>query len=640
MEFKGLILDKFQEDAAKAIESNQSVMVSAPTGCGKTLVADYCIDKFLKENKRVIYTAPIKALSNQKYKDFKEAYGEDRVGILTGDVSINHKAQILVMTTEIYRNMLMVDRAYFDSLSYVVFDEIHYINDIERGVVWEESIMFSPEHIRFICLSATVPNAQEFADWIESIKNHKVKVVKHNTRVVPLEHFTYTTDDGLMTMGETKDKIEYERKYLYGAKRKEARLKERKDHAYAHRGLLKQLDKKEAFPAIYFVFSRMMCEAKARDLAKKNDYLNYDEKHEVISYFKDKMTDDIKDLSSVQSLRKIITKGIAVHHAGMLPVLKEIVEFLFSRGLIKILFATETFAVGINMPAKTVIFNTVEKYDGYQFRYLNSKEYFQIAGRAGRRGIDKFGRVISTVEKYSIDIDKLRKISSKDTDPIRSQFKLSANSVLNLMKHHSREEIREILKLNFAHYQQTRRNRKTYFVQEFKNKVKELRKLEYLIEDSVTDKGDFASNIYSNEVLITELFYEDFWQQFTTRELAILIAAIIHEPRRAESFSKKGITPMYNAMMKVIDCNSIIRNTIDKSSLKKMINFVGMWYDGCQFEDLLEITNLLEGDVIRIFRQILDYCQQIRRASRSIELDEELSKLMNKIDRDIVKVEF
>ncbi len=197
MRFKEFVLDKFQVEAIESIEKHNSVVVTAQTGCGKTLIADYIIDKYLKTGKRIIYTAPIKALSNQKFRDFKKAYGAENVGLMTGDVVINYHAPIVIMTTEIYRNMLLCNDTSLENLSYLIFDEIHYINDIERGTIWEESIIFSSESVRFLCLSATIPNAREFADWIQSIKNHTVDVVSNEKRVVPLKHLVFDAYLGL-----------------------------------------------------------------------------------------------------------------------------------------------------------------------------------------------------------------------------------------------------------------------------------------------------------------------------------------------------------------------------------------------------------------------------------------------------------
>ncbi|MFA6089773.1 MAG: helicase-related protein, partial [Candidatus Woesearchaeota archaeon] len=512
-------------------------------------------------------------------------------------------------------------------------------SDIERGVVWEESLIFSPSHIRFLCLSATIPNAQEFADWMSTIKKHPVEIVRNPKRIVPLEHSVYTVQDGIMSMEKAKSIIEYDKRYAYGAKKKEMRQLDQKDHAFAHRGLIKQLQTMNALPCIHFIFSRALCESKAMDLERRADFLNPKEKVIVADYFASKMTSDVKDFQSVIVVKQLVSKGIGVHHAGMLPILKEIVENLFGLGYIKVLFATETFAVGINMPAKTVIFNSVEKFDGISFRYLNSKEYFQLAGRAGRRGIDSFGRVISLIEKSYVDIDRLIKISTKDTEPIQSQFKLSVNSVLNMLKNHKSDEISEILKQNFSHYLDAKRNKKTHFIHEFKERVYILTQLGYIVGEKITDKGDFASNIYSNEVQITELFYTGLWKQLNQKELLILIAAIIHETRRGESFDKEGITPIYNKISNVVMQNKILNADLNKANLKKVIKFVSRWYDGATFEEMITLSNLLEGDIIRMFRQIIDYARQIKHSTKDVELDEFLTLAMNKIDRDVVKVQ-
>ncbi|MBU0471915.1 MAG: DEAD/DEAH box helicase, partial [Nanoarchaeota archaeon] len=206
MNFKTFVLDKFQEDSIIAIEKGKSVLVSAPTGSGKTLIADYIIDKFLKENSRIIYTAPIKALSNQKYKEFTESYGKDKIGLITGDLVINPEAQVLIMTAEVYRNMAIINDHALDSVAYCIMDEIHYISDQERGHVWEESIIFSPEHIKFLFLSATIPNSEEFASWVESIKKTPVEVIKSDVRPVPLERKFYDSGLGITTLDEIKEK--------------------------------------------------------------------------------------------------------------------------------------------------------------------------------------------------------------------------------------------------------------------------------------------------------------------------------------------------------------------------------------------------------------------------------------------------
>src|SRR3990167_8791426 len=446
MNYKGFELDKFQEDAINAIEHNKSVVVSAPTGSGKTLIADYIIDRDFNKGIRVIYTAPIKALSNQKYKEFSRSYGSENVGILTGDVQKNPNALILIMTTEIYRNMLLTNDPFIANVSYVIFDEIHYINDIERGYVWEESIIFSKPKVRVLCLSATIPNAGEFARWIEAIKEHEVVVVTHSERPVPLHVNFYDAELGITTLKNLKDHSE-----IPDYNRVMGKRIRQKHKSPSHIALIKEM--KDKVPCLFFSFSRAGCQKNALELARTNLFqLN----PEISTFIRAKLANsnpEINKLDSTKALRQTLPYGIGFHHAGILPILKETVEELFEKGLIKVLYTTETFAVGINMPAKSVCFESLRKFDGVSFRAMNSKEYFQIAGRAGRRGIDTEGFVYIMVERKFFDHDKIKKTIHSDTDPIRSQFRLSVNTVLNLIKLHNEKEIGEILSKSFHSFQ-------------------------------------------------------------------------------------------------------------------------------------------------------------------------------------------
>jgi len=440
MRFKRFTLDPFQENAINAIEQHRSVVVSAATGTGKTLIADYVIDKYLKANRKIIYTAPIKALSNQKFKDFKQNYGSENIGIMTGDTVINPSAPILIMTTEIYRNMLLAHDPLVSEIEYVVFDEIHYMSDPERGTVWEEGIIFSPPHIRFLCLSATIPNAGEFASWIQAIKDHQVEVIRYAKRAVPLHHFVFESRFGLTTAENLAVNMP---KYgdVFGNRR---RGKKKKRHDYYQVASPKDVvfEMRDKLPAIVFSFSRKGCEFEALQLIKNRDFVSsYDERHCITDIYRKHFNNDVNRMNSTTKLRDVLIKGVGFHHAGLLPQHKAAVEELFSKGLLKVLFATDTFSVGINMPAKTVIFNGLRKFDGRTFRMINSKEYFQLAGRAGRRGIDKVGYVVAIIDGRENNIDKFIQISSADTEPIRSQFQLSFNTVLNLMTHHDKNEI-------------------------------------------------------------------------------------------------------------------------------------------------------------------------------------------------------
>ena len=640
MQFKGFTLDKFQEDAIHSIEKNNSVVVSAATGTGKTLIADYAIDKFIKLKKRIIYTAPIKALSNQKYRDFKADYGEDMVGIMTGDVVINPDAPVIIMTTEIYRNMLLTNDPCLKQLSYVIFDEIHFISDIERGTIWEESIIFSSEHIRFLALSATIPNAQEFADWISSVNNHKVEVIKYDKRAVPLKHYLYDKEHGVVDIKKMKHVKELDRypdyKYIRGrSKRRKAYIE-----PPSHIDLVDELKDRQLLPAIFFTFSRLACEKKAKELSRKFDFTTKREKAEIIAIFNNLLDSNIKTMESVRFMKQVVSKGIAVHHAGILPNLKEIIENLFGAGLIKVLYATETFAVGINMPAKTVCFNTLTKFDGINFRYLYSKEYFQLAGRAGRRGIDKIGYAIAIFDRQRDDINKIEKFTSKDIDPIISQFRLTINTVLNLIDKHSEEDIQRILKSNFDYYLRKKGQKQVRILATYNRLLKKLTAMGYIHDKQLTEKGRFATRIYANELLLSEIFFNNICDKLSITEINIIIAAINYEKRRGVRFAKLMDKTHIKNIMRALSRNNYIMKHIDQNSIMHMTAIVKHWTEGGSFEELTELSSLAEGDYIRMFRQMIDTLRQIRHSTADYELLDKVNKCIAALQRDIVAVSF
>ena len=642
MEYKGYTLDQFQIDAINVIEKGESVVVSAATGTGKTLIADYLIDKFLKEHKRVIYTSPIKALSNQKYKEFREAFGDDMVGILTGDVTINHNAQILIMTTEIYRNMLVTKDELVEQLSYIVFDEIHFINDYERGTVWEEAIIFSPEHVRFLCLSATIPNAKEFAEWIQSIKGHKVSVVTYDKRAVPLKHMLYDVQMGMTTIQDIKKSLELDKypDYYKAMKRRGKHDKKNEPKMPYHADLVEELWQKDKLPAMFFVFSRRRCEQLADDLSRKHDFTNKLQKERIVQYLSSEIPPELRRMESVQFIKRVLPKGIGVHHAGLLPILKEVVETLFSQGLISVLYATETFAVGINMPARTVCFHSLEKYDGMSFRFLNSKEYFQLAGRAGRRGIDTEGLAIAMVDRKTFDAKKVENFTSKDTDPIISQFKLSYNTVINLVDKHTREEQEVILKSSFDYFLRKKGGQQIRILATYNHMIERLKKMGYISKDNkVTEKGRFATHIYSNELLITEMFCGDLCQKLSDEEITILLASIVYEERLNDKF-KMGDKKTYFKITDTVGTNKFVSEKLNFKNVSRMNKVVSMWFEGAQFSDLLDCVSLDEGDIIRLFRQIIDLCRQINRATTDRSLVDRIENIIKAIQRDVVKVEF
>lgn len=649
VKFKDFVLDRFQIEAIRAIEKNHSVVVSAATGTGKTLIADYVIDKYLKQDKKIIYTAPIKALSNQKFSDFRKQYGIESVGIMTGDVTLNPEAPLLIMTTEIYRNMLLANDPFMEDLAYVIFDEIHFLGDHERGTVWEESIIFSRVHTRFICLSATIPNAKQFANWIEYIKKHPVEVVIEKKRAVPLAHLFYDNEHGFATLDkiqEWKDLDKYP-KYHQSFRNKQKHFEEMKNRKkLSHIDLLQTLERENKIPCIYFCFSRMTTEKKAESLKQKRNYLTNEEALQVSRIVREKLTEtdeSVLSLRTTRLLRECISHGIAFHHAGILAVLKEIVETLFSKGLVKVLFATETFAVGINMPAKTVCFDTLDKFDGINFRYLYSKEYFQIAGRAGRRGIDKEGFAISMIDRPSMDIPRIKEITSGDKEPLKSQFRLSYNTVLNLMKTHTEKERQIILRSSFYSYQVAGKIGVSRIMASFEKRRDKLYSLGYMVKTpdgtELTDKGLFAMRIYTEELLVTDLFCSLLTPTFTEEEILLLAGRIALEEKKNTKFDTKRKN-LSNDLLKKLSGSKDIYIYFKKNPLFLVETFLMEWYGGCEFIELMKHTNMPEGDIVRFMRQIIDILQQVQHATTDEDLRRKILNIKDRIDRDVVSVRF
>ncbi|ELU06394.1 hypothetical protein CAPTEDRAFT_155216 [Capitella teleta] len=414
------ILDPFQKEALLCLENNQSVLVSAHTSAGKTVVAEYAIAMSLAAKQRVIYTTPIKALSNQKYRELEEEFTD--VGLMTGDVTINPSASCLVMTTEILRSMLYRGSELMREVAWVIFDEIHYMRNKERGVVWEESIILLPDNVHYVFLSATIPNAKQFAEWICFLHKQPCHVVYTEYRPTPLQHYIFPSGgDGIHLVVNEK-----------GEFREDNFTTAMSSNCFK---IVKMIMERNLAPVIVFSFSKKDCEAYAMQMSRL-DFNTAEEKklvEEVFNNAIDTLSDEDKKLPQVEHVLPLLKKGIGIHHGGLLPLLKETIEILFGEGLIKTLFATETFAMGLNMPARTVLFTNARKFDGKEFRWVSSGEYIQMSGRAGRRGLDDKGIVILMVdEKMSPAVGK--NILKGLPDALNSAFHLTYNMVLNLLR--------------------------------------------------------------------------------------------------------------------------------------------------------------------------------------------------------------
>uniref|UniRef100_A0A182LYH4 Helicase SKI2W n=1 Tax=Anopheles culicifacies TaxID=139723 RepID=A0A182LYH4_9DIPT len=441
-------LDIFQKQAILKLEEHSHVFVAAHTSAGKTVVAEYAIALSKKHMTKTIYTSPIKALSNQKYRDFRTTFQD--VGLITGDIQIDPNASCLIMTTEILRSMLYCGSDITRDLEYVIFDEVHYITDSDRGHVWEEVLILLPDHVCIVMLSATVPNTIEFANWVGKTKKKRVWVVSTAKRPVPLEHYLYTgfggksKDDSFLIVNEHNQFLVpgYQRA-KESCEARQAKNTTRRTGPYSQRqeqtlwvGLIDHLQKKEKLPVVAFTLSRNRCDNNAEALMSC-DLTTAREKYAINCFFQQCMQRLIppdRALPQVVQMQSCLERGIGIHHSGILPILKEIVEMLFARGLVKILFATETFAMGVNMPARTVIFDSTRKFDGQAVRPLQPSEYTQMAGRAGRRGLDKTGTVIILCKQNLPTDAELKTMILGKPVRLESQFRLTYAMMLYLLR--------------------------------------------------------------------------------------------------------------------------------------------------------------------------------------------------------------
>src|SRR3954467_7225330 len=477
-------LDPFQVQACKELEAGRGVLVAAPTGSGKTLVGEFAVHLALQQGRKCFYTTPIKALSNQKFGDLVRRYGPDQVGLLTGDNTINGEAPVVVMTTEVLRNMLYAGSSTLTGLGFVVMDEVHYLADRFRGAVWEEVIIHLPESVALVSLSATVSNAEEFGEWLETVRGETATIVEER-RPVPLYQHVMVgrrmldlfADDGQGTGGE----VHVNPELMRGA-RDDWRSSRTSDHRSEQRGrrngsrgragargqgprrpympsrfdVVDRLDSAALLPAIFFVFSRVGCDAAVTQCLNANLRLTTpEEREEIITFVQGRcanIPDEDLHVLGYHDFLEGLGRGVAAHHAGMLPTFKECVEELFAAGRCKVVFATETLALGINMPARSVVIEKLSKWNGETHADITPGEYTQLTGRAGRRGIDVEGHGV-VLWQQGFDPKAVAGLASTRTYPLKSSFRPSYNMAVNLVHQFGRERARELLESSFAQFQ-------------------------------------------------------------------------------------------------------------------------------------------------------------------------------------------
>jgi superfamily II RNA helicase len=640
MQYQTFSLDLFQEESIRYIDNNQSLIVSAPTGAGKTVIAEYAIDKALQENRQIIYTAPIKALSNQKFRDFTRRYGK-KIGIMTGDVTLNGDAPVLIMTTEIFRNSLFEDAERFANVLYLIFDEVHYLDDAERGSVWEESIIFAPSQINILCLSATVPNVHELAAWIGKVRNRTVHIVHEGKRPIPLEQFCFMDGRGVVSCDEAKrllpKKVPAGGENPYG-----------EDEMVSLNKIIEYLHSQHQLPCLYFVFSRKECEIYAYQCAN-HSFLSETERQSV----RDKLQQmsaryQIKCSPEDRGLGALLYRGVAYHHAGMMPALKEIVEQVFTDGLVKLLFATETFALGINMPATSVVFSALKKFDGIGVRCLKSLEYQQMSGRAGRRGIDTVGYVYANLCSEVLTRDELERIQKGPLEAISSQFNLAYSTLINLYERLGEDVIKTWDK-SFGAFQRIvaaqkaggKKEKHKVSVEQkklIKTKLTYLQTMGYINAQGLTAKGRFARCVNGYEIQMTELFFSGVLEDCDEKMLFAILISVVYEGRKNE-WSVKMPGDLKKKMKQVERCVASaqkMETMFDLGEVRnpdfKLAAAAQAWATGQPFTDVVAKARIATGDMIRTFRLAIQLGRQLRKACTGY------SDFVKKIDRCLMAV--
>jgi len=696
VEFHGLQLDRFQAEAIDHVQNHRSVLVSAPTGTGKTLIADYIVEQSLREQRDVIYTAPIKALSNQKYRDYTRLYGTSAVGLITGDLVINRDASLRIMTTEILRNMLLTGED-LSSLAYVIIDEIHFLDDPERGTVWEEVLIYLPPSVKVLGLSATLANIREFSDWLSYVRNEDVPVVIEEKRNVPLSIYLANRDAGVCDLDRysylhrkwtkmAEQAMAEERRKQAKERRRQGRPRRRRKpkklwlpgtKETRHNELVQMLGP-EFRPILYFAFSRKMTEMFARDLARKlpDEGFTDDEEKRVIKERVDIFDAEFpKVMTSEQETMYL--KGIAFHHAGAHVAIKAFVEELYEKRLIKVLYCTSTFALGINMPARAVIFQALRKYNGHQVVPLTVRQFMQKAGRAGRRGIDEVGYVVLLEEfgDFERDEEAIRAYIRGAHEPVRSSFNLSFNSVANLVERHNRDldAIRTIIDksfLNFHFLQKAKREQERMDAiaarlrkdgydpadpqagkpprhlagrakkwrrikrthgksadrvwRDFLEKKKLLHDIGYIEPNLEFNAGGrVLLHMQIEEIFSTELVLSGMLDSLEPHLLFGALCALSNSFSRTVTVRQRprGRQAKIARQMRQIRFGEAVRTTeraigVPVTFTPEMIPFGVAWYEGKSLNDLglwIESATDISGDLVSAFRRAKDLSMQLRR---------------------------
>ena len=700
MQYRGYTLDHFQAQAITDIEMGHSVLVSAPTGTGKTIIADWVVEQALAHGNQVVYTAPIKALSNQKYRDYTRLYGKDAIGLVTGDLVINQDAPIHIMTTEILRNILL-QQGVPDGLTHVIVDEIHFLDDPERGTVWEELLIYLPSTVKIVGLSATLSNIDEFSAWLSAVRGEDVKVVQEDKRAVPLEVMLANRGAGLTDIQDFARKAKDEARNVSRPRGRDRRRggsrgRGNDEPRTSHFDLVRMLHP-DYLPILYFVFSRRQTESFARELGRRwrGSFLTRQDWEQVVEAM-DRFEAEQKGVLTAEH-RDLYAKGIAFHHAGLHVNLKALVEDLYERRLVRVLYCTSTFAMGLNMPARTVCFDSIRKYNGQQVLPLTVRQFMQKAGRAGRRGLDRVGYVVikEPFGEFAEDEPYIRRFMRGRHERIDSAFNLSFCSIVNLLERHTESEIREILDksfLNFRNRSQIDRERQRLddqreeleeartatdgpgpralkkmerevhrqerrlegaeegLYRDLSEKIAFLQEVGYIGQDHVFNAGALAlRHIQIEEIFVTELVLSGLLEEVSEGELFGIFTGVVQDMPRAMTvgFRLSGRWRDLAARIQAIRESRVVAGaerlqTAPTHFSPELMPLGELWASGESLNAILlriRSETDIAGDLVGAFRRAKDLATQLRQAFRGYDLmTDRLSDLIRKVSRDEVEV--
>jgi superfamily II RNA helicase len=540
--------DDFQRQAFRALDADRSVLVSAPTGSGKTLVAAYAVHRALQAGGKAFYTTPLKALSNQKYGELVATYGKDHVGLLTGDTAVKPEAPVVVMTTEVLRNMLLAGSDLLRGLHTVVLDEVHFIQDPYRGGVWEEVLVLSPPEIRFVCLSATVNNASELGQWLRSVRGDTDVIVERHRPIILRHLFAAQRREDDQTLlvpllshgkagGEGQRIDQAVRRAMHG--RPQGWQPRGKGPRLPYRSplrteLITALDADELLPAIVFIFSRAACDDAVHQVVRDGVRLTDRDERATIRQIAEARVETLSDedlgVLGYDDWLEGLEAGVAAHHAGLVPVFRETVEECFAAGLLRVVFATETLSLGINMPARTVVIERFTKYGGAGRASLTSGEYLQLTGRAGRRGLDEEGHAV-VVWSSETTFGEAARVAMAPPPDLRSSFRPTYNLAVNLISRFDQDTANEVLHRSFAQWQAKRPDLLSL---QLSHRVAVLEELGYVKDWTLTESGRRLARIYhESDLLVAEALAQGLLDGTEPAILAGVVSSVVFEPRRA-----------------------------------------------------------------------------------------------------------